>query len=54
MSFSNRGKSTIWDAKTRSQKKKRVYLNSATDIRRMVDKAYREFWSKRKVGPYGV
>ena len=53
MSISNRGKSTIWDRKT-TKKKKRVYLNSATDIRRMVDKAYREFWSKRKVGPYGV
>lgn len=52
MSIANRGKSTIWDAKTkRKDVKKKAKVK---DIRRLVDEGYRLFWSKRKVGPYGT
>jgi len=53
MSSSHKGRSTIWDAKTR-KKTKRNTSNSMLHICREVDKAYHAFWAKRKTGPYGA
>jgi hypothetical protein len=50
MSISNRGRSTIWDAKTRTTcKSKRKVQPSLT---RLINQGYEYFWSRRRVGQF--
>lgn len=44
------GRSTIWDAKTRSKRTKKK--GKVRDIRTEVDAGFRYFWSRRRTGQY--
>lgn len=50
MSVSNRGKSTIWDAKTRSKKVGRRTYSKTKSIKDEVEEGYKYFWARRKIG----
>lgn len=50
MSISNKGRSTIWDAKTRSKKVGRRTYSKTKSIKQEVDEGWAYFWAKRKIG----
>lgn len=50
MSISNRGRSTIWDAKTRSTKVGRRTYSKHKSIKDEVEEGWKYFWAKRKIG----
>lgn len=50
MSNKLKGRSTIWDAKTRDKRTKKK--GKVRDIRTEVDEGFRYFWSRRKVNQY--
>lgn len=39
--------STIWDAKTRNKRAKRIAYVPACVLKRQVDEAFRRFWARR-------
>lgn len=50
MSISNKGRSTIWDAKTRSKKVGRRKFSRPKSIKDEVEEGWKYFWAKRKIG----
>jgi hypothetical protein len=50
VSISNRGRSTIWDAKTRSTKVGRRTYSKNKSIKDEVEEGWKYFWAKRKIG----
>ena len=50
MSIKNKGRSTIWDAKTRSKKVGRRTYSKAKSIKDEIEEGFKYFWAKRKTG----
>ena len=50
MRSSHKGRSTIWDAKTRSKRVGRRTYSKAKSLKDEVEEGYKYFWARRKIG----